>query len=87
MANIREETASFNFFYHFSYLYRVLIKQYLQTYLCDVVLGSSAVNMPFSMSTVFSINKRQINATLSPCNIFSRHDWKPEYPQREVMNP
>lgn len=88
MTDIREETASFNSFCHFSYLYRVLIKQYLQIYLCDVMLGSSVVNMPFSVSTEFNINKSQINATLlSPCRIFSRHNWKPDYPPREIMNP
>lgn len=88
MADIREETASFNSFYHFSYLYRVLIKQYLQTYLCDVMLGSSVVNMPLPMSTEFNINKSQINATLSPCRIFSRRqDWEPGYPQTEQVNP
>lgn len=83
MADIREETASFNSFYHFSYLYRVLIKWYLQTYLCDVMLGNNVVNMPLSMSTEFNINKTHINATLVSCRIFSRHDWKHKYPQRE----
>lgn len=87
MADIREKTASCNSFYHFSYLYRVLIKQYLQTYLCDVMLGSSVVNTPLSMSTEFRLNKGQINATESPRRLFSMHDWKPGYPQTERGNP
>lgn len=86
MADIRGETTSFHSPYHFSYLYRVLIKQHLQTYLCDVMLGSSAVNTPLSMSTEFRINKRQNHATQAPCRLFSLHDWKPRNPHREMVN-
>lgn len=87
MADVREETTSCNSSYHFSYHHRVLIKQYLQTYLWDVMLGSSVVNMPLSMSTEFNTNESQINATLSPGRIFSRQDGEPGCPQREVVNP
>lgn len=46
-----------------------LLKQSLQTYLCDVIVGSKAVNMPCFMSAEFDRNKSQINTRVSGPNI------------------